>query len=269
MPIRMECAPAFNYAQSPHETSFVSDDSTSDNHPKAAFVSPAADGWAGLALDLRVVPEVLPDFPECSAPRIALEELDLRARGHRGAGVCAQLEMCEGQAVSFVLRVPPPRDSATQDAAVPTEAYARELGISFEQLVRAKSHMRAEDDPILTAVRPFYAFPLGRRSPLSSRRPSFANFTGHVPLLFSCAPADVAARSVDERLLELVDQEVDVQGRVEGGGGAVRARAEAAHLRADGRNRRQPDVQPARVHRRDAELGLPVRRAACARQSHS
>jgi hypothetical protein len=192
MPIRTDCAPASNYAQSPHKTSFVSHDSTSDSHPKAFFVSLAADVWAGLALDLRVVPGVLPDFSECDAPRVALEELDLRARGHRSAGVCTELAMCEGQAVRFVLRVPPPRDAAAQDAAVPTEVHARELGIPFEQLVRAKSHMRAEDGPILTAVRPVYTFPSGHRSPSSFRRPSLATFTECVKSFCSCTPTHVA-----------------------------------------------------------------------------
>jgi hypothetical protein len=167
MPVRMECAPAFNYAQAPHETSLIHDSSSSCSPTKALFVSPAgpatykkAAPWAGLSMDLRVVSEIQPDFveasaaPECEANKVDLQLMDLSHRGHLGPGVCAELELKEGQTVTFILRII--RDSAQAGDALPehheppTKESAKHFGVSMERLAVAKNKLREEDDPILT-----------------------------------------------------------------------------------------------------------------------
>ena len=51
-----------------------------------------------------------------------------------------------------------------------------------------------------------------------------------------------------------MDPSLDVQRLVEGSGEPQRARPQAPHLRANRSGRREPDVQLARIYRRDAEL---------------
>ncbi|KAK7045779.1 hypothetical protein VNI00_007180 [Paramarasmius palmivorus] len=107
MPLRMECAPAFNYARSSHRTSIIDDDSTLTPQKKAHFESD------DLALDLRYVTDtslvethaVAKD--NVSEPEITLNLLDLSAKGHKGPGIYADLNLTEGQVVTFVLRTPP------------------------------------------------------------------------------------------------------------------------------------------------------------------
>ncbi|KAJ7841085.1 glycoside hydrolase family 15 protein [Mycena olivaceomarginata] len=98
VPLRMECAPAFNYARSKHTTSIVPSASPAST-TKAVFESDA------LALDLRYVPEST--MANVAAPAIALDLLDLSQKGHLGLGVQAEMTLEEGQCVTFVLRTPP------------------------------------------------------------------------------------------------------------------------------------------------------------------
>jgi hypothetical protein len=104
----MECAPAFNYARSPHITEFVPDfsaDPTNHNinlsssqpivQEKALFSSPNAK----LSLDLRYVPEAT---AECvTRPEVKLQVLDLKSKGHLGIGVFCDMVLDEGQAVWY------------------------------------------------------------------------------------------------------------------------------------------------------------------------
>ncbi|KZT69354.1 glycoside hydrolase family 15 protein [Daedalea quercina L-15889] len=152
MPLRMECAPAFDYARAPHTTSFPPDTSiptlsspapSRPGHTKALFECPRA----GLALDLRLVAESA--LENVAAPAIALGPLDLRARGHQGPGACAAFVLGEGQVVTFVLRIPP-AGGAAPEGARPTPQKADELGVSFEQLVMGASDLRPPEDPFLT-----------------------------------------------------------------------------------------------------------------------
>ena len=62
----------------------------------------------------------------------------------------------------------------------------------------------------------------------------------------------------DGRLLAAVGGPLHLPGPVARGGPALGPGAEAAHLRADRGDRRRPDDQPARGHRRGPELGLPL-----------
>ncbi|KAI0642834.1 glycoside hydrolase family 15 protein [Trametes meyenii] len=150
MSLRVECAPAFNYARSAHTTDLVLDTSVAlalspaSRHPhnKAFFQSPDA----GLDLDLRYVTESsLENVPE---PEVQLNLLDLSAKGHKGPGVWTELELKEGQVVTFVLRTPP--DVKLPPQAHPTHETAQEMGISYEKLVAGASTLRPPDDPILT-----------------------------------------------------------------------------------------------------------------------
>ena len=137
MPLRMECAPAFDYARAAHETTFPLDNSTpaifapdqpphaARTHHKALFTSAAAS----LALDLRFVAESTLENVE--PPAVRLAELDLRAAGHKGSGACADLALSEGQVVTLVLRIPPEGEPPV--GPTPTPQKARDLGLSFER----------------------------------------------------------------------------------------------------------------------------------------
>lgn len=154
MPLRLECAPAFNYARSPHKTEIILDSSiphASDPcapgsdvkpHMKALFTS----AEAGMDLDLRYVPESsLDNVPE---PEVKLELFDLMHKGHIGLSVQAQFTLVEGQAVTFVLRTPPKH--AYPDAVRPSKEKAEQLGVPFEKLIMTATDLRAPDDPMLT-----------------------------------------------------------------------------------------------------------------------
>lgn len=103
VPLRMECAPAFNYARSQHATAIVPSASPEGTF-KAVFESDA------LALDLRYVPEST--MLNVDVPTIKLDLLDLSEKGHLGLGVQAELLLEEGQCVTFVLRTPPGPNAA-------------------------------------------------------------------------------------------------------------------------------------------------------------
>ncbi|KAJ7202147.1 glycoside hydrolase family 15 protein [Mycena pura] len=103
VPLRMECAPAFNYARSKHTTAIVPA-SSPEGTTKAVFTSDA------LALDLRYV---LDNGMSCAPPSLELELLDLSEKGHLGLGVKADMLLVEGQCVTFVLRTPPSGDAVS------------------------------------------------------------------------------------------------------------------------------------------------------------
>ncbi|KAF8508900.1 glycoside hydrolase family 15 protein [Gautieria morchelliformis] len=156
VPIRMECVPAFNYARSPHTTELTPDfsaDPTNDkmrlcssqppSHKKALFSSPEAK----LSLDLRCVSETT---AECvTRPEVNLRILDLKRQGHLGPGVYCDLILEEGQAVWFVLRVPP-SDATALEKLEPTKERADSLGVPLEDLIKGNAKLRPPDDPILT-----------------------------------------------------------------------------------------------------------------------
>ncbi|KAJ7708193.1 glycoside hydrolase family 15 protein [Mycena rosella] len=110
VPLRMECAPAFNYARSKHTTALASAASPAGT-TAAVFTS------ADLSLDLRYVPETTMVNVPCPAVELAL--LDLSGKGHLGLAVQADITLVEGQCVTFVLRTPPP-DGAPPSMEDPT-----------------------------------------------------------------------------------------------------------------------------------------------------
>jgi hypothetical protein len=57
---------------------------------------------------------------------------DLRARGHKGISISADLDLVEGQVVTFVLR-PPPKITREQHIPTPTHDQAQRLGVSFDR----------------------------------------------------------------------------------------------------------------------------------------
>ena len=124
MPIRVECAPAFNYARSSHTMEIIRDESIPvKDQSKVLFKSEA------LSLDLRYVPEsTIEDVP---VPEVNLRELDLTEKGHLGLSACVDLALTEGQAVTFVLRTPPDTNAPPQLA--PSEQKAASLGVSMDR----------------------------------------------------------------------------------------------------------------------------------------
>jgi hypothetical protein len=129
--IRVECAPAFNYALDEHHTSLVPDDTIpangehgSNKQKKAFFES------SDLTLDLRFIAESVVD---CAAtPTVELCTLDLKPQGHKGISISADLNLVEGQVVTFVLRTPP-KITREQHIPDPSNDQARRLGVSFDR----------------------------------------------------------------------------------------------------------------------------------------
>ena len=128
--LRVECAPAFHYALHEHRTSLVSDDtipenseSASDKQKKALFESDE------LTMDLRFIAESVVDG--VPLPSIDLQTLDLSPRGHKGLSICVDLDLVEGQVVTFVLRTP--KTAKEQYSAVSTKEHSEQLGVSFER----------------------------------------------------------------------------------------------------------------------------------------
>jgi hypothetical protein len=128
--MRVECAPAFNYGLSEHRTSLVPDDTipangehTSDSQQKALFES------SDMTLDLRFVAEsVIDGVP---SPTVELRTCDLRPWGHKGISISVDLDLVEGQVVTFVLRTPP---SKTMEHHSPNPAnQSPQLGVSYDR----------------------------------------------------------------------------------------------------------------------------------------
>jgi hypothetical protein len=144
----MECAPAFNYARSSHQTSILPDDSVADifphppstasvdnkvqdnkSHQKVLFKSDE------LTLDLRYIAECSADTVSAAdasglrPPVVDFAKLDLSAKGHLGEGVSCDLDLIEGQTVTFVLRTPPEKST---HRAKPTQEQADAVGIPLE-----------------------------------------------------------------------------------------------------------------------------------------
>ncbi|KAH8992022.1 glycoside hydrolase family 15 protein [Lactarius akahatsu] len=143
--LRVECAPAFNYALAQHHTSLVSDDSIpavgGDAQKKALFESD------DLSLDLRFIAEsVIDGVP---SPSVEFQTLDLRSRGHKGLSVSANLDLVEGQVVTFVLRTLP-KETDEQDTSNPTSDKTQGSGVSLGQHPSGVDHVRNRKDPFLT-----------------------------------------------------------------------------------------------------------------------
>jgi hypothetical protein len=119
----MECAPAFDYARAKHTTDIIPDDS----HPgpsqnKVLFKSD------DLTLDLRYLCE---HIIECvDDPIVDLDILDLMPKGHLGPSAFCDLDLEEGQVVTFILRMPP--ETGPQSKLTPTQEKADSLGVSLE-----------------------------------------------------------------------------------------------------------------------------------------
>ncbi|CEL61905.1 putative protein C4H3,03c OS=Schizosaccharomyces pombe (strain 972 / ATCC 24843) GN=SPAC4H3.03c PE=4 SV=1 [Rhizoctonia solani AG-1 IB] len=143
VPIRMECCPAFNYARDAHETQFVNDDSHEGATSQEKVIFRSRD----LTLDLRYVADTVPDI-DVAKPQATLRPLDLRPQGHQGVGASIDLDMEEGQVITFILRTPPEGGSNTTK---PTKEQAETLGIPIEVLIQGATKLRARDDPLLTA----------------------------------------------------------------------------------------------------------------------
>ncbi|KAH9075799.1 glycoside hydrolase family 15 protein [Lactarius deliciosus] len=143
--LRVECAPAFNYALAQHHTSLVSDDSIpavgGDAQKKALFESD------DLSLDLRFIAEsVIDGVP---SPSVKLQTLDLRSRGHKGLSVSADLDLVEGQVVTFVLRTLP-KETEEQHTSNPTSDKTQGSGVSLGQHPSGVDHVHNRRDPFLT-----------------------------------------------------------------------------------------------------------------------
>lgn len=129
----MECAPAFDYARAKHATEIIADDS----HPgpsqnKVLFKS------EHLNLDLRYLGE---HTMECiDDPTVDLKILDLTSKGHLGLSAYCDLDLEEGQVVTFILRTPP--EIGPEVKLTPTLEKANSLGVSLESRSPATHYSR-------------------------------------------------------------------------------------------------------------------------------
>ncbi|KZV94567.1 glycoside hydrolase family 15 protein [Exidia glandulosa HHB12029] len=140
MPIRMECAPAFDYARAKHDTDFVADTSVAaTDQSKVIFKSDQ------LSLDLRYIADGADSIP---GPQVKLKPLDLSKNGHLGLAACADIDMYDGQVVTFVLRIPPGHQ--TLDDRRPTKEQIEQLGIPIEVVIKGAQKLRSKEDPLLT-----------------------------------------------------------------------------------------------------------------------
>ncbi|OAX39910.1 glycoside hydrolase family 15 protein [Rhizopogon vinicolor AM-OR11-026] len=154
LPLRVECAPAFNYARDSHDTQIVDDDSIPLHYPKqkkAVFASQPAVAASDpnsppLTLDLRFVSESLLD--NVAAPEVSLKTLDLSAKGHLGMAVQTQLTLVEGQRVTFVLRIAP--ENMADGGSGKYGEQAEALGVNFEKFMAGANKLRPKDNPMLT-----------------------------------------------------------------------------------------------------------------------
>lgn len=124
-PLRMECAPAFDYARAKHTMDIIPDDShPGEGQNKVLFKSDH------LNLDLRSLGE---HTMECvDDPMVDLKILDLTPKGHLGLSACCDLDLEEGQAVTFILRTPP--EAVPESKLTPTIEKAQSLGVSLESM---------------------------------------------------------------------------------------------------------------------------------------
>ncbi|KAF9465696.1 glycoside hydrolase family 15 protein [Collybia nuda] len=129
IPLLMQCAPAFNYARDAHTTTIVDDPSVPNAQQKKVLFESK-----DLNLDLRYIVENTTE--NCQPPSIELSTLDLTSKGHKGLAAYASIQLTEGQAVTFVLRTPPPKG-------------VKESGVEG-QLTSPKGKTRALNDPSLT-----------------------------------------------------------------------------------------------------------------------
>jgi hypothetical protein len=113
-----------------HKTSLVSDDTipangenASDKQKGALFESDE------LTMDLRFIAESVVDG--VPSPSVDLQILDLTPRGHKGLSISVDLDLVEGQVVTFVLRTP----KATKEHynAGSTKEQFEQLGVSFDR----------------------------------------------------------------------------------------------------------------------------------------
>ncbi|KIM83492.1 glycoside hydrolase family 15 protein [Piloderma croceum F 1598] len=120
-PLRMECAPAFDYARAKHTTEIIPDDShPGEGQNKVLFRSDH------LSLDLRFLGE---HTMECvDDPIVDLKILDLTPKGHLGLSAYCDLDLTEGQVVTFILRTPP--EAGPEAKLTPTTEKAQSLGLT-------------------------------------------------------------------------------------------------------------------------------------------
>ncbi|PVF92804.1 glycoside hydrolase family 15 protein [Serendipita vermifera] len=157
VPFRLECAPAFDYARAPHTMEFVVDDSI-PNQAQKKILFKSKD----LNLDLRYV--TASSLDDIKPPEVVFEVMDLQGKGHLGPSVSVNLDLHEGQIVTFILRTPPEERPIPQ--AIPKLSTAEEYHVSFDgtyfghwnisstytvqAIIEGANKLRSRDDPILT-----------------------------------------------------------------------------------------------------------------------
>ncbi|KAF4584594.1 hypothetical protein EYR38_001823 [Pleurotus pulmonarius] len=146
VPLRMECAPAFNYARDEHELNIEEDTSAPSLHPRQRAIFRSKD----LTLDLRYVVESTVD--NVAAPLVDFSPLDLSTKGHLGLAVACDLNLTEGQCVAFILRTPP---SITTNSHEPDVVLGQHAGAEIvskqAEVTMLGIKTRAVEDPLLTS----------------------------------------------------------------------------------------------------------------------
>lgn len=172
---RVECAPAFNYARDTHDLEIGKDDTQvagdDGRHPtpRVVFKTP------NLTVDLRTLVscdadeqtgdadpagETQPQTQTASAsagPLVDWHALNLSEQGHKGLGVFAEFEVCQGEVVDFVFRQIPcaqeKREEETngENGALHVQKQkAQELGVGIDTLAKGVNKLRPDSDPVCT-----------------------------------------------------------------------------------------------------------------------
>ena len=103
----------------------IDDNSIPDEAQKKILFKSSA-----MFLDLRYIAEST--MEEVPVPEIDMKILDLQDLGHLGPSATADLNLLEGQVVTFILRCPPNDPPIPQ--AIPRTETAKQFGTTFEGL---------------------------------------------------------------------------------------------------------------------------------------
>ena len=123
---RVECFPAFDYAQRKHTATIVDN---GQNKPGSVVFE--SEGQDGLKMELLCVTE-----NEDSDPSPTIEYELVHREGHRGPGVLGTVKMSEMQYVSFVFREVPKADSEEAMQVVDAKSISKALSATISYWIQ-------------------------------------------------------------------------------------------------------------------------------------
>ncbi|EJU03813.1 Six-hairpin glycosidase [Dacryopinax primogenitus] len=140
VPIRVECAPAFNYARDAHTAEVVHDDNViSDTQDKVVFFSQS------MKMDLRYVVDA---SESCGAvPSVSFDLVTFKE--HLGPAAVCDIKLEDGQSITFIFRILP--SSVGEQNTTPGVSPSTATRVARTNFISSASKPRVTDDPLLTA----------------------------------------------------------------------------------------------------------------------